>query len=106
MQSGRKRAGWDMEGQNVRLEQIKQEIKKVIVGKDKVIEQVIMAILAKGHILIEDIPGVGKTTLALALSKALQLDYRRMQFTPDVLPGDVVGFHIYTREGESQYEPG
>ncbi len=95
-----------MEGQNVRLEQIKQEIKKVIVGKDKVIEQVIMAILAKGHILIEDIPGVGKTTLALALSKALQLDYRRMQFTPDVLPGDVVGFHIYTREGESQYHPG
>lgn len=95
-----------MEGQNVRLEQIKQEIKKVIVGKDKVIEQVIMAILAKGHILIEDIPGVGKTTLALALSKALQLDYRRMQFTPDILPGDVVGFHIYTREGESQYHPG
>ena len=95
-----------MEGQNIGLEQIKQEIKKVIVGKDKVIEQVIMAILAKGHFLIEDIPGVGKTTLALALSKALQLDYRRMQFTPDVLPGDVVGFHIYTREGGSQYHPG
>lgn len=92
--------------QNQKINQIIQEIRKVIVGKDAVLEKVLMVILAKGHILIEDIPGVGKTTLALAVSRALQLDYRRMQFTPDVLPSDVIGFQIYNREGQSQYKPG
>lgn len=88
------------------LEGVMQEIKKVIVGKDEIIEKVLMAILAGGHILIEDIPGVGKTTLALAISKAMQLDYRRMQFTPDVLPSDVVGFQMLTHDGRTQYHPG
>lgn len=95
-----------MEQRNQNIDLILQELKKVIVGKDEVIKKVLMVILAKGHILIEDIPGVGKTTLALAVSKVLQLDYRRMQFTPDVLPSDVIGFSIYTRDGESQYKPG
>ena len=81
---------------NSGLDQAVREIKKVIVGKDEIIEKVLIAILAKGHVLIEDIPGVGKTTLALALSRVLQLDYRRMQFTPDVLPSDVIGFQMYT----------
>lgn len=91
---------------NERLQRILAEIKKVIVGKDEVIERVLQAILAQGHILIEDIPGVGKTTLALAVSRTMQLDYRRMQFTPDVLPSDVVGFQMYGRGGEGQYHPG
>ncbi len=88
------------------MERVIREIKKVIVGKDAIIEKVLMAILAGGHVLIEDIPGVGKTTLALALSKAMQLEYRRMQFTPDVLPSDVVGFQMLSRDGQAQYHPG
>ncbi len=95
-----------MEEQYMGLERVMQEIKKVIVGKDEIIEKVLMTILAGGHVLIEDIPGVGKTTLALALSKAMQLDYRRMQFTPDVLPSDVVGFQMLSRDGQTQYRPG
>lgn len=75
-------------------EQLVQEIQKVIVGKEEVIQKVLMAILAKGHILLEDIPGVGKTTLALAISKTLGLDYKRIQFTPDVIPSDVVGYTL------------
>ena len=66
-----------------------QEIKKAVIGKDDCIIKVMTAILAGGHILIEDVPGVGKTTLALAFSKALHLEQNRIQFTPDVLPGDV-----------------
>lgn len=86
---------------------LEEEVKKVIIGKDEVIQKVIMAILAGGHILLEDLPGVGKTTLALGLSKAMGLSYRRIQFTPDVLPGDIVGFSIYNREtGAFDYKPG
>lgn len=83
------------------------EVKKVILGKDEIIIKVFMAILARGHILIEDIPGVGKTTLALAFSKVLSLDYQRLQFTPDVLPTDVTGFSVYNRNtGAFDYKPG
>lgn len=83
------------------------EAKKVIIGKDEIIIKVLLAILAGGHILIEDIPGVGKTTLALALSKALSLDYKRLQFTPDVLPTDVTGFTILNKEtGKFEYKKG
>lgn len=95
-----------MQEQYMELERVIKEIKKVIVGKDVIIEKVLMAVLAGGHVLIEDIPGVGKTTLALALSKAMQLDYRRMQFTPDVLPSDVVGFQVLSGDGQTQYRPG
>lgn len=88
-------------------EQLVQEIQKVIVGKEEVIQKVLMAILAKGHILLEDIPGVGKTTLALAISKTLGLAYRRIQFTPDVIPSDVVGYTVYDKKsGEFVYKPG
>lgn len=88
------------------INEMVEEIRKVIIGKDEVVYKVLMAILAKGHILIEDIPGVGKTTLALAVSKVLQMDYRRMQFTPDVLPSDVIGFQMLQRDGSSEYHPG
>lgn len=86
---------------------IMNEVKKVVIGKDEIIHKVLIAILAKGHILIEDIPGVGKTTLALAFSKAMELEYHRMQFTPDVLPSDVVGFHMYSKDGGNPiFKPG
>jgi MoxR-like ATPase len=83
------------------------EIKKVIIGKDDTIVKVLLSILAGGHVLIEDIPGVGKTTLALALSKSLSLDYKRVQFTPDVLPTDLTGYMALNREtGEFEYKTG
>lgn len=92
--------------QNVAI-QIMDEIKKVIVGKDAVIAKVLMAILSKGHVLLEDVPGVGKTTLALAFSKALGLDYKRVQFTPDSLPSDIVGFSVYDKNtNDFLYKPG
>ena len=83
------------------------EIKKVIVGKDEVIEGVLMTILAGGHVLLEDVPGVGKTTLALAFSKVMELAYKRVQFTPDTMAGDIVGFSVYNKKTESfDYKPG
>lgn len=90
-----------------KINRIVSEIKKVVIGKDEIIIKVLLAILAKGHILIEDIPGVGKTTMALAFSKAMSLDYNRMQFTPDVLPSDITGFSIYNKTtGNFEYKPG
>lgn len=84
-----------------------EEVAKVIVGKDDVIRKVMMAILADGNILIEDIPGVGKTTLAVAFSKAMSLDYNRIQFTPDVMPSDVTGFSMFNKKtNEFEYKPG
>lgn len=89
------------------LEKILEQIQKVIIGKDAVIEGILRTILADGHILLDDVPGVGKTTLAVALSKAIGLDYRRIQFTPDVLPSDIVGFSVYDRESSKLvYRPG
>ena len=83
------------------------EVKKVVIGKDEIIIKVLLSILSGGHILIEDIPGVGKTTLAIALSKALSLDYKRMQFTPDVLPSDVTGFSVLDKQtNEFRYKEG
>ena len=89
-----------------KINRIMSEVNKVVRGKEEVTRLVMTAILAKGHILIEDIPGVGKTTLALAFSKAMELSERRMQFTPDVLPSDVVGFNMIGSDGEYQYKPG
>ena len=83
------------------------EVKKAVVGKDAVISKALMAVIAGGHILLEDRPGVGKTTMALAFSKAVHLDYRRIQFTPEVMPADVVGFTIYNQaENRLDYQPG
>ncbi len=83
------------------------EVQKAVIGKNDIIIKVLLAIIAKGHILLDDIPGVGKTTLAVAFSKAMSLDYKRMQFTPDVLPADVTGFTVYNRQtGSFDYKPG
>lgn len=86
---------------------ILQEIGKVVIGKDKVMGKMLMAILAQGHILLEDSPGVGKTTIALAFSKVLDLQHKRIQFTPEVMPADVVGYSMYNKAtGRLEYQPG
>ena len=88
-------------------QQILGQVRKVVVGKDNVLLWVMAAILAKGHILLEDVPGVGKTTMALAFSRVLNLEYSRVQFTPDVLPSDVTGYSIPDqRTGEMVYQKG
>lgn len=90
-----------------RAGQVIAEVKKAVVGKDRVLIWVMTVILARGHILLEDIPGVGKTTMALAFSRALGLDYGRVQFTPDVLPSDITGYSIYDKQtGQMRYQPG
>ena len=78
-----------------------EELKKVIVGKDEVLEMILAAVLADGHILLEDLPGTGKTTLALALARLFNIDYARMQFTADTLPSDVTGFMMFDKENGS-----
>lgn len=88
-------------------EMVIQEIRKTVKGKDTCIQKVFAAILAGGHILIEDVPGVGKTTLAVAFSRAMSLENHRVQFTPDVLPADILGFSMYQKEtGQFVYYPG
>lgn len=83
------------------------QVNRVILGKQREIQEIMLAFLAGGHVLLEDIPGVGKTTLAVAFSQAMRLEYRRVQFTPDVLPSDLTGFSIYRREEERfVYQPG
>ena len=91
----------------VHAQQILSQIRKVVVGKDTTLLWVLAAILARGHLLLEDIPGVGKTTMALAFSRVLDLQYSRMQFTPDVLPSDVTGYTVMDpATGKMQYQPG
>lgn len=86
---------------------VKEEIKRAVKGKDAIITKVLAAILAGGHIMLEDIPGVGKTTLAVSISKAMELEYKRVQFTPDVLPSDILGFSVYNKNsGELEYRQG
>lgn len=92
---------------NQELERVMEQVRKVVKGKDDTICKVLSAVLAGGHVLLEDIPGVGKTTLAMALGRAMELDYRRMQFTPDVLPSDIVGFTMYNNaQGTFEYRKG
>ena len=92
---------------NERIYNVINEIRKNIKGKDDIIQMVLCTMLAGGHILLEDIPGVGKTTLALAISKAMSLDYRRVQFTPDVMPSDITGFSMYNAQTQSfEYHEG
>ena len=89
------------------LEAILHEVGKVIIGKQDVIQKMLMSILSNGHILLDDMPGVGKTTMAVALSRAMGLEYRRIQFTPDVLPSDITGFSVYNKQtGRFEYMPG
>lgn len=89
------------------IEKILGEVSRVIVGKNDVVETLLTALLADGHILLDDVPGVGKTTMAVALGRVLGLDYRRIQFTPDVLPSDITGFSMINRDtGATEFKPG
>lgn len=90
-----------------RAEKIIAEVKKVIKGKDDVIEKILTVILADGHILLEDVPGVGKTSMAVAFSKVMSLDYGRVQFTYDTMASDIVGFSVYNKKNDSfEYKQG
>lgn len=89
------------------VQNVISETKKAVIGKDEIIIKIILAMLSKGHVLLEDIPGVGKTTLAMAFSKAFSLNCNRVQFTPDVLPSDIVGFTILNKvTGKFEYKAG
>ena len=84
-----------------------KNVGKVIIGKEKAVELMMIAILCRGHVLIEDVPGVGKTTLASALARSLDCSFKRIQFTPDITPSDVTGFSIANfKTGELEYRPG
>ena len=86
---------------------ILKSINSVIAGKEAVVEKVLMAILSGGHVLLEDVPGVGKTTLAVSFARTLGLDTRRVQFTSDTMPSDILGFSVYNRDtGNFDYKPG
>ena len=87
-------------------QQLINQVRRVVVGKDNVLLWVLAAMLAGGHILLEDIPGVGKTTMALSFSRVLDLRYSRVQFTPDVLPSDVTGYSVPNPAGGMTYQPG
>ena len=91
---------------NNKIQQLISNIESVIVGKHDVIEKVVCAMLAGGHVLIEDVPGVGKTLLAETLAKSVSGSFGRIQFTPDLMPSDVVGYTVIDRDGSSEYRPG
>ena len=92
---------------NTKINEILQEIESVIVGKNEIVEKILMAILAQGHVLMEDVPGVGKTTTAMTFAKVLGLETRRVQFTSDTVPSDIIGFSVYDKKAdEFVYKPG
>ncbi len=86
---------------------LQQNVRRVIVGKEDAIELALIALLAKGHVLIEDVPGVGKTTLVAALARSLSCSFKRIQFTPDVMPSDITGFTMPSLQtGQMEFKPG
>ncbi len=96
-----------LEGARERASQIVQNIERVIVGKEKEVELAVIALMSNGHLLIEDIPGVGKTMLARSLARSTGCTFRRIQFTPDLLPTDITGASVYNQKlGDFQFRPG
>lgn len=92
---------------NPKINEILQEIETVIVGKRENVEKILMAVLAGGHVLMEDVPGVGKTTTAMTFAKVLGLQTRRVQFTSDTVPSDIIGYSVYDKDsGSFVYKPG
>jgi MoxR-like ATPase len=102
-----RREGDSLEKASKLIKSIHENIEQVIIGKSQAINLIIIALLSKGHVLIEDVPGVGKTMLVSALAKSLNLTFKRIQFTPDVLPSDITGFSMYNmKSGEMEFRPG
>ena len=96
-----------MDSYHQKIQQVLEEIEKVVIGKNEILEKIFMAILASGHVLMEDVPGVGKTTTAMAFARVLGLETRRVQFTSDTVPSDILGFSIYDKKEELfVYKPG
>ena len=96
-----------MDSYHQKIQQVLEEIEKVVIGKNEILEKIFMAILASGHVLMEDVPGVGKTTTAMAFACVLGLETRRVQFTSDTVPSDILGFSIYDKKEERfVYKPG
>ena len=92
---------------NQKLKIILQEIEKVVVGKNENVEKIMMAVLAGGHVLMEDVPGTGKTTTAMTFAKVLGMDTRRVQFTSDTMPSDILGYSVYDKDaGAFRFKPG
>ncbi|MCL2616728.1 MAG: MoxR family ATPase [Defluviitaleaceae bacterium] len=89
------------------LQDIIENVERIIIGKREAIELAVCSFLCKGHVLIEDVPGVGKTSLVYAIARSLDCSFRRIQFTPDILPSDITGFSIYNQKtSEFEYRPG
>ncbi|MEW9033063.1 MAG: AAA family ATPase, partial [Planifilum fimeticola] len=96
---------WDREQRQIM--QVVENVERVIVGKRKTIQLSLVALLCGGHVLLEDVPGVGKTMLVKAIAKSLDLNFRRIQFTPDLLPSDVTGVSVYNQKTmEFEFRPG
>ena len=95
-----------MQSSNRIVTALKQNIARAVVGKDEVVELLLTALLCEGHVLIEDVPGVGKTTLCSALARSLSCSFKRIQFTPDITPSDITGYTVPSLTGEMQYRPG
>lgn len=92
---------------NQKIDAILQQIETVVVGKREIVEKVLMAILAGGHVLMEDVPGTGKTTTAMTFAKVMGMDSKRVQFTSDTMPSDILGYSIYDKDsGEFRFKPG
>ena len=90
-----------------KITELQNQLEKIIKGKKDITDKILMAVLAKGHVLLEDVPGVGKTTTALALSRLMGMEFNRIQFTPDVVPSDVTGFTMYDKQnGQFSYHEG
>lgn len=99
--------GFDMDNTVGILKNVVYNVEKVIIGKRYAIELIINALLCRGHILVEDVPGVGKTSLVSALAKSLDCSFRRVQFTPDIMPSDITGFSAFNpKSGDFEYKPG
>ena len=99
--------GDEVEAVATAAERVRANVARVIVGKDEAVELLLVALLCEGHVLIEDVPGIGKTMLAKALARSLGLSFQRIQFTPDLLPSDITGVsYLQPGRGEFEFRPG